>query len=344
MTGRRPYAVVRSLGAVALLLACSDAPRERSVGFHRGMALGLFSRDDPAAIAADLDELQDLGVGSVSLVVPKVIEDVRSTQLRDGRWVTPSDGALRLAIRGAHRRGMRVMLFPTLFVENLAEGEWRGTLAPADWDRWFHAYGSTILHYARMAQAEGVELLSVGSELVSSESHEAGWRNLIRSVREVYDGDLLYSANWDHFQDIPFLDELDYLGINAYYQLTEASRPELDELRRGWEPILRELRSWSRRNGRPLLFTEVGYPSREGAGVDPWDHTADRPADPELQRRCYRAFIDVWRNVPELGGVFFYLWWGEGGPEDPGYTPRNKPAQDEIASWFQDGDREEREP
>jgi Glycoside Hydrolase Family 113 len=82
------------------------------------------------------------------------------------------------------------------------------------------------------------------------------------------------------------------------------------------------------------VFTEVGYPSREGSGTDPWDHRAERPVNLEVQRRCYGAFIETWKDVPELSGVFFYLWWGEGGAADDGYTPRNKPAAREMAGWF----------
>ena len=302
--------------------------------FHRGMTLGLFSEEDPEVIGRQLDEMQQLGIDAVSLVVPKVIADVRSLDLRDARWVTPTDAALRTAMQGARRRGMRVMLFPILFVEDLSGGEWRGSLKPADWDAWFGSYGEMILGFARMAEEERVDLLSVGSELLSSEGYEVRWRALIREVRRVYSGKLLYSANWDHFQDIPFLDALDYVGVNAYYHLTDDPRPEVSQLVDGWKPIRDRLLAWARSHRRPLLFTEVGYPSREGAAGDPWDYTADRPVSLEVQRRCYRAFIEAWRDVPELAGVFFYVWWGEGGEQDRDYTPRNKPAAGELQRWF----------
>ena len=105
-----------------------------------------------------------------------------------------------------------------------------------------------------------------------------------------------------------------------------------------WAPIRQALLAWSRAHGRPLLFTEVGYPSREGSAIDPWNHSSCRPASAEEQRRCYRAFVEAWRDVNELSGVFFYLWWGDGGVEDRDYTPRNKPAARELARWFGGGD------
>jgi len=35
-----------------------------------------------------------------------------------------------------------------------------------------------------------------------------------------------------------------------------------------------------------------------------------------------------------LEGVYFYLWWGAGGPEDKDYTPRGKGAEAVIRDWF----------
>jgi len=324
-----------------LLVAGSQAPgpaaepREGADRFFRGMAFGLFSREEASYIETQLVELRALGVESVSLVVPKATPDTRSSAFADDRWATPTDEAIRTVARLAHRRGMRVMLFPLVLVQKLDTGEWRGTLQPADWGKWFQAYGEFVLGYARLAEAESIEVFSVGSELCSSEAHEAEWRQLIARVRKVYHGRLLYSANWDHYRDIRFWDALDYVGVNAYYRLSGASEPSVAELAAGWIPYREALTSWARRERRPLLITEVGYPSRVGAADDPWDYTADRPVALELQRRCYRAFAEAWSGVPELSGAFFYLWWGEGGTADGGYTPRGKPAAAELARWFE---------
>ncbi len=44
----------------------------------------------------------------------------------------------------------------------------------------------------------------------------------------------------------------------------------------------------------------------------------------------------VWARTLELQGVFFYEWWGEGGSDDRGYTPRDKPAETVIRRFFSD--------
>jgi len=309
------------------------APAE-SGRFYRGMAFGLFSRGESSYIRAQLDEMRGLGVDSVSLVVPKATPDTRSLTFVDDRWATPSDDAVRTAARLAHERGVRVMLFPLVHVQKLDTGEWRGTIQPPDWGRWFQAYGELILHYAKLAEAESIEVLSIGSELCSSEAHETEWRELIARVRGAYHGKVLYSANWDHYRDVRFWDALDFVGVNAYFRLSAAPEPSVAELTAGWTGPRDALISWARHEGRPLLITEVGYPSRVGAADDPWDYTAERPADLDLQRRCYRAFVDAWSGVRELRGAFFYLWWGEGGAGDRNYTPRGKPAAAELTRWF----------
>lgn len=326
------------LAATCLLLACAPAELAPPSSSYRGMTLGLFPPAGSEYIRSSLEEMNALGVNAVSLVVPRTTPDVRSESFGYGPEVTPSDATVVQAIRQARALDMRVMLLPIIFVEHLEEGEWRGTLAPKDWDAWFRRYEALILDYARMAQAEGVELFSVGSELCSTEHMEQRWRALIAKVRRIYQGRLFYSANWDHYQGIGFLDALDYSGVNAYYQLTEESRPTVQDLVQAWAPIRQALLAWSRAHGRPLLFTEVGYPSREGSAIDPWNHSSSRPASAEEQRRCYRAFVEAWRDVNELSGVFFYLWWGDGGVEDRDYTPRNKPAARELARWFGGGD------
>ena len=42
------------------------------------------------------------------------------------------------------------------------------------------------------------------------------------------------------------------------------------------------------------------------------------------------------RDAPpdRFGGVYFWNWYGWGGPTSRGYTPRNKPALDELRAFF----------
>ena len=321
--------------AAALLLAAGLPGRcEKAPSFQRGMVFGLFARDDPGHTDSGLAEMQALGADSISIMIPWVTPDVRSLEMAPRGDMTPSDASLRYAIRKARERGMTVLLMPFLYVDRMETGEWRGTIQPPDWAAWFGAYGAFVLHYAELAGEEKVDYFSVGSELCSTESRREDWLDLIRKVRKVYAGRVTYSANWDHRDVLSFVDALDLLGMNAYFKLTEKAGAPEAELVEAWAGIKRDVDAWRGRMGKRLLITEVGYPSRAGAGIDPWNYeTADSP-DLQEQLRCYRAFQKTWGGEPDLEGVYFYVWWGAGGPEDAGYTPRGKPAADVIREWY----------
>ena len=52
---------------------------------------------------------------------------------------------------------------------------------------------------------------------------------------------------------------------------------------------------------------------------------------------CYEAFRRVWNGERRLAGVYFWNWFGWGGPTSKEYTPRNKPAEREVAKWYLGG-------
>ena len=338
--GKGRHLRTAELGVLVALLAIVAIPGStgRTTArepFQKGMVLGIFSKTDPDYFRRNLEEIQKLGVDSISLIVPKVQKDVHSTGFYDDPWVTPSNESLRLAIREAHRRGMKVLLMPIVYLEVLRDGEWRGTIEPADWGAWFDAYESMIGGYALLASEEQVEYFSVGSELCSTERMKGRWERVIRKVRRIYPGRITYSANWDHLEPVSFGRRLDFLGMNAYYEVGKDSASEPGAMVGRWRVIQKEIRSWRSLNGdKPLVITEVGYPSRTGAGVDPWNYFGEGSPDPEAQRKCYEAFVAAWNGETMLAGVYFYLWWGEGGLQDRDYTPRGKPAQRVIESWY----------
>ena len=315
----------------------SPPPRNRDARFHRGASLGLFAREGDAPYrrsiyAAFLDEMTHAGVTHVQLVTRWAQADVRATTITPD--AESDDDTLRWAIGAARERGLRVFLMPILHVHHRPPGQWRGTLAPTDPTAWWTAYHRFILHYGRLAAATGVALFAVGSELVSTEQQTDRWRALITAVRAVFPGQLTYSANWDHFEPVSFWDALDIAGLNAYHPLTPRPAPTEAELIAGWRPFMQRVRHWSNITGKPYLFTEIGYPTTHFAAARPWDHNLRGPPDPELQLRCYRALFETWQQDPRLIGLYLWNWFGFGGPDDLGYTPRGKPALFVIDHWY----------
>jgi len=253
-----------------------------------------------------------------------------------------TDEGLAVTTKLARDRGIRTLLKPHIWVSG---GGWRGEIRMADaaqWTEWFASYRRLILHYARFAQEHGIEALCIGTELRSTvDGHQDQWRRIIGEVRAVYDGKLTYAANWyAEFEEIEFWDELDYIGIQAYFPLSEEKAPSLDDLLAGWRGPLRQIEKVRKKFDKPVLFTEVGYRSIAGAASKPWEWPRRGEAvdaDRELQARCYEAFFRTFWERPWVAGVYWWKWFPTehftGGPAE-GFTPQNKPAQDVMAGWY----------
>jgi hypothetical protein len=302
--------------------------------FMRGMALGEHSDLREPELTAKLNELRWLGVGHVSVVVSWSTPNIYSTSIEPTPGCTPRDASLERLLTRARALGFKVMLFPILDVRNRKGQEWRGALRPPSWDAWWKAYTRFLLHYARVAARTGTEIFSVGSELITTEGMRPRWKELIARVRPIFRGQLLYSANWDHYTPVTFWDQVDLIGLTGYYKLAEAPGASEAEMLASWRVVRRRLQAWSRKMKRPIIFTEVGYPSLAGGAVSPWDYTQATAVSLDEQLRAYRAFVRAWKGASELAGVFFWDWYGAGGKNDRRYTPRGKPAEQVIRSWY----------
>src|SRR5437773_1422484 len=150
---------------------------------------------------------------------------------------SPSDESLIAAIQEAHRQGLRVMLRPYI---DIKDGSWRANIAPADLNAWFANYTAFIDHYLDIAKQQNVEEFTLGVELINMTvpQNAPQWIALIGQARGRYSGLLTYSANWGkkdtEFQQITWWDRLDYIGLSAYYPLSEQDSPPEDQLINGW--------------------------------------------------------------------------------------------------------------
>jgi hypothetical protein len=195
------------------------------------------------------------------------------------------------------------------------------------------------VYFCEIARDGGANALMVGSELISAEKYTDRWLEIIATAREqFYGGQLGYSANWDHYRSVKFWDQLDFIGMTSYFTLAEDRNPSVDEIVAHWEPIREEVLKWQREVGKPLVFTEVGWCSQEGAATAPWNYYNNQKATSaglEEQRRLYQAFLKVWDGQSGVAGAIWWEWsFAQGGPDDYGYTPKGKPAEQILRQWF----------
>lgn len=327
------------LGAV---FECSNGvqaiPPPRDLGPpppERGVALGLFSADEDYRYRMLLDEIAAVGATHVSLTWVWWQANVQASQVGPIKHWSATEAQVRDSVRYATSLGLHVTVFPIVRLKSSARNEWRGKIRPTDEDQWWRSYGAYILQAARIAREEGADRLCVGSELLTRETMRRRWLALIRQVRIVAPRlELMYSANWDHYRPVRFWDAVDVVGLTGYWELTKDLNASTSTLAAAWTPVLRELDAWSASVGRPLVLTEIGYPSLDGGAAWPWDETRRAPVDLEEQRRAYLAFIRRFAGQPWLQGVYWWNWFGFGGPRDSNYTPRSKPAEALIRAWY----------
>jgi hypothetical protein len=312
-------------------------PSSQTVPRHYGMNYVAWNPEQFSLLPfpEEPSRLKSLGVKDVAVVVTWYQADAQATEIAPDPQRSLSDEDLIRILRRLRAAGLRAYIRPLV---DLQDGRWRGEISfesESDWTAWFDSYERFITHYARIAAREGSGLFFVGTELERTVFREQQWREVIASVREVFWGALTYSANWDGYESVPFWDALDYVGIDAYFDLEIEPEPTVKALVEAWQPWAVRLEEFATRIGLPMLFTEVGLRSVTGASRHPWDWRRDTPISLQEQANYYEALFRVFWKRPWLSGIYIWAWLpGLGGPEDPTYTPVDKPAAQILTRWY----------
>ena len=311
-------------------------------GKHRGMSV--FSRRVDYNQAVDVlvkDNIEWVAV------IPFMYQPTeRTNQLNipsePERWSRRDSSFIR-QINILHEKGIHVQLKPHVWMRD----GWRSniTLSEADWDIWFASYRTHMLRYARMAEQLDVELFCVGTELRTAiQEKPDAWMALIAEIQSVYTGKLTYAANWDDpIEAVPFWEAMDYIGIQAYFPLTEEKLPTLESIKKGWEQHLPKLEQAASQWKRPILFTEVGYRSDASATIKPWEWgssfgvLSEKKSD-ETQRRAFEALFQQLWDKSWFAGCYVWQWHTSSTPESMAknvdFTPRFKPAENTLTKWY----------
>ncbi len=315
--------------------ARTPRPPVESIPFLNGTVLGLHHRERERTYERELDELGAAGFRHVTLIFSAFLSNVEAWRIERHHPRTVRDDRLIETIRYAReKKGMTVSLLPIVLLEESNDEDWRGTIRPAQEDRFWVAYDEFLSHYLDIAEATGVEMFSVGSEYGSLEDRTETWQRLIQNARGRFSGLLTYSANWDHVHVPRFFGALDCIGMTAYFSIADEKDPTVEELVEGWRSVGRDLAATARRLERPVFFTELGYASQDGISTDPWNYfIAVDDIDLGEQRDCFEAALRVLPEFEWLHGAFWFDYYGDGGRGDNSYTPRGKPAMEVWRRW-----------
>jgi hypothetical protein len=342
---RRILALIAILALPLTLAFVRRAQRRALVPQPRGMVLGLYAGLPDYDYGEELDRIAKTGATCVSLQAIYRMDTGQSSEIRRHPTSSPSEAALVLTFQQAKARGLRMMFFPTLNMRDEAENAewWRGNISPDNWDLWWQNYTAFNVRLATLAQAGGVEWFSLGTEMASTQAFPDQWRRLAAAVREVYKGKLVYSVNFDSHDSFTFGDCLDVIGINTYDPIAKYDEyPSDAQVRDAWWWVVYKARTLTARFQRPVMITEVGYPSVAHAHVGPWDFRTEKPLDLALQNHLLKGAFGVLRHWSDGDAVFFYLY-GEnlnqkpvGGPLDRTYAVWGKPAEATLLKYFRE--------
>jgi hypothetical protein len=343
MKGRVALLFVLALVSVPLVVATPGSRARAQRPIQKGMSYAAWWSGEYSTPDADLS-LQNLtltGTEWISLIVTGFQDTVSSTTISFTTLATPTDADLAHVIGEAHELGLKVMLKP--HVDLLAPDSWRGQIGEeftteGQWEAWFASYRNFIEHYAELAQTYGADQFSVGTELVGTSHREEDWRAVIAGVRARYDGPLVYAALYGGEETrLTWWDAVDYIGVDAYYELTDRNDPSMDELRAAWSPHVTTLANLADTWGKAIVLTEVGYRSLDGANRYPYDSWSVGSVDLEEQADAYQAAFESVCGQPWLAGMFWWYWRtdpSQGGVHSDDYTPHNKPAEQVLSRWY----------
>jgi hypothetical protein len=246
-------------------------------------------------------------------------------------------GGLLKAAEDAHAQDMGVIMKPHLWLGN---GKWCGEIdvPQSDLAAWENSYSQFIVYHALIAELSGMDALCVGVELPNMTPHTDMWKRIITRVRLAYNGPLTFGGNWfNEYDKIHFWDELDFIGVQHYFPLATSVTDSVDQARRELFKIRDTMQQLSLQWNRPIVLTEVGFPSIDGAFISPHKEDFSQRVSNERQAEGYRMLIDTFADQPWCKGFFWWKW--ESADRDPrdqdkSFQIRGKMAESVVRNFY----------
>ncbi len=306
--------------------------------FQKGVNYTSWDRNELGSDISDysLIYLSKLGVGHLALMVVQYQDDAASRRIYADGKKTVSDKSLEHAINIIHALGMKVMLKPHV---DLVDEDARTNILPSE--EWFASYRNFILHYADLAAKYNVDMFCIGTELSNTTTSrwKDKWLKIIDEIRKVYKGPIAYAANWDEYETVSFWKAVDFIGIDAYFPLTNRNNPPKEELVKAWITHADTLEGWLKINKltQPVIFTEIGYDTIEGSNRQPWriiPTLATAVESQEEQANCLESLLEVLSKRSWFKGLYWWNYFPRPDIGPLGYTLRGKKGEKVLSKWY----------
>lgn len=317
-------------------------PQERLDGFtlaHEGYRI--YNGYGGARARQSLELMSSDGIDAIAIVPYSYMQNPnQATPIPVARGAgTENDEACLFSHFSAKDLGQFTMLKPQIW---LGGGSWPGDVTfdtAAEWKQFFIYYRRWIMHYALLAEMYGVDALCTGTELrYTTLKQPEEWQKLLSDIRKIYHGAITYAANWgEECEQITFWEDVDFIGVNAYYPLHKKEEATDEELLAGAEKMLSRIGKIQQASQRPVWLTEVGYRSAASPWMSPHAEAKRRSIDVEGQARCYEALFSAAEDVDWLKGFFWWKWPANlehNESDGRGYMPLGKPAEEVLRKYY----------
>ena len=330
----RILAIITTLLIATLAGATAQSGKINGVNFVSGRS---------AVREVNMKPITQVGAGYIS-VIPYAFTRGHSPNVSfntSGQWYGETvDGTVNI-VTEARKQGLKIMVKPHIWV--MGDG-WAGEFEldnETDWQKWEKSFDRYILTYAKLADSLNVEIFCMATEFrMVVRKRPDYWQRLITKIRAVYDGKLTYAANWDNYDQVTFWDQLDYIGVDAYFPLVHDKKASIDTLRERWQSTKADLHKLSAKHKKPILFTEFGYQSIDYGAGRHWEINQYSAAyNGEIQQNAYQAVFEEFWPEKWFAGGFLWKWFPNhgraGGEGNKRFTPQNKPAQQVVKQFYQ---------
>jgi T5SS/PEP-CTERM-associated repeat protein len=328
---------------VCALASLCAVPAAWGVPAYKGMSYTSFGANTLSGAGSDqsLLNMSMLGTDTVALNFWWFQPDINSSNIAPSAS-SATIASVEHAIDRIHGLGMKVFLKPML---DVSDGTWRANINPADTDQWFTNYRNFVNTFAAIADDKGVELFSIGCEFnnLENSANNQRWIDTIADVRTHYSGPLTYSANWNNggigggYNAIEWWDQLDKIGIDAYFPVSTTANPSPASLETSWNNTANTIDAWRTANfpEKRVLFTEVGYSSYDGTTMTPYALADGQTSDEAEQAAAYDALLNVMEQREWWDGAFWWNWETNPTPTNStSFTPQFKLAQEVITEHY----------
>ncbi|TYA74812.1 glycoside hydrolase family 113 [Seonamhaeicola marinus] len=299
------------------------------------------SRD--AINQSHIDPVVEVNANYAAIMPFGFVKDLQSPKIvfnTERQWFGETSKGAKQYIEALRKNGIKIMLKPQIWVWH---GEFTGYIKMTSEDHWKAleaSYSKFILEYAKLAQELKLELLCIGTELeYFVENRPEYWFELIKEIKTIYNGKLTYAANWDEFKRTPFWGELDFIGVDAYFPVSDSKTPNVEECLKGWKAHVSVIKEKQERFNKPILFTEFGYRSVDFSGKEPWkSERSMNSVNLQAQVNTTKALFETFWKEDWFAGGFVWKWFHNhelvGGKDNFMFTPQNKPVEDIIRNYY----------